>query len=82
VGCNSQVHESNARNLSVSLSLSHTRKNPMSFIFSVFSSSKSENNKAEHVLPGSGIGKCTVAQTMYTHVSKCKIDTIKEKISN
>jgi hypothetical protein len=33
-----------------------------------------ENKRAEQVLPGTG----EVAQTMYTNVSKCKNDKIKE----
>jgi hypothetical protein len=54
-GCNTQVHGSNAKNVSVQLSLSQTSKNAMSFfLVLVFSSTKSENNKAEQVLPGSG----------------------------
>jgi hypothetical protein len=39
----------------------------------VFSSTKSENKRVEHVLPGSG-GEGKEAQTMHTHVCKCKND--------
>jgi hypothetical protein len=45
-------------------------------IFYVFSSTKEEKKRAEHVLPGSGEGG-EVAQIMYTHVSRCKNDKIK-----
>jgi hypothetical protein len=44
----------------------------------VFSLTKSEK-RVEQVLPGSGE---EVAQTMYTHISKCKNDKIKEKKNN
>jgi hypothetical protein len=44
------------------------------FLILCFSSTKLENKKAEHVLPGNGRG---VSQIMYTHVSKCKNDKIK-----
>jgi hypothetical protein len=38
-----------------------------------FSSTKSENKRVEQVLPGRrGQRDREVAQTMYTHVSKCK----------
>jgi hypothetical protein len=43
----------------------------MSFFLSpVFSSTKSENKRAEQVLPGSEAGEGEVAQTVYAHVSK------------
>jgi hypothetical protein len=47
-------------------------------------STKSENNKAEQVLPRSGgwegVGEWReVVQTMYTHVSKCKNNKVKER---
>jgi hypothetical protein len=60
--------------------LSQTSKNAVFLIIAyVFSSTKLENNRVEQILPGSGgVG---VAQTMYTHVSKCKNDKInKNKI--
>jgi hypothetical protein len=39
-----------------------------------------ENKRAEQVLPGSRVGSGgEVAQTMYTHMSKCKNDKIKER---
>jgi hypothetical protein len=52
----------------------------------VFSSTKSENKRVEQILPRSrdgGVGReerrrGEVAQTMYTHVSKCKNGKIKE----
>jgi hypothetical protein len=44
----------------------------------VFSSTESEKKKAEQVQPGSGgLGK--VAQTIYTHVNKCKNGKIKRE---
>jgi hypothetical protein len=57
VGCNTHVHGSNARNLSVKLSLSQTSKNGLSYYFNVFSLTNSENKRAEQVLPGSGQGE-------------------------
>jgi hypothetical protein len=56
VGCNTHVHGSNARNLSVELSLSQDSKNAVVLIISsVFSSTISENKRAEQVLPGRGM---------------------------
>jgi hypothetical protein len=46
-------------------------------IFYGFSSTKLENKRAEHVLPGGGC-RGEVAQIMYTYVSKCKNDKIKK----
>jgi hypothetical protein len=66
------VHGSNARNLSVDLSLSQTSKNDLSY---VFSSTKLEKG-TEQVLPGSkSVRKGRrvggeMAQTMYTHMNK------------
>jgi hypothetical protein len=50
-------------------------------IFYVFSSTKSENKRVEHVLLRSGGGGWGggVAQIMYTPVSKCKNDKIKRE---
>jgi hypothetical protein len=51
----------------------------------VFSSRKSENKRAEQVQPrkrGVSGRKGEVAQTMYTHISKCKNDKIKERKKN
>jgi hypothetical protein len=46
----------------------------------VFSSTKLENKRAEQVLPGRGFGgRGELAQTTYTHVSKCKNDRIKAR---
>jgi hypothetical protein len=48
----------------------------------VFSSKKTENKRAEQVLPRSSAGwggVWRVAQTMYTHVTKCKNDKIKQR---
>jgi hypothetical protein len=46
----------------------------------VFFPTKSENKRAEQVLPRSrGGGGGEVAQIMYTHVNKCKNDKIKFK---
>jgi hypothetical protein len=44
----------------------------------VFSSTKSENKVAEQVLPASEVGR-EVAQTIYTHVSKCENDKMEKK---
>jgi hypothetical protein len=39
--------------------------------------------RAEQVFPESGwVGRREVTQTMYTHVSKCKNDKIKERKKN
>jgi hypothetical protein len=46
-------------------------KTPCLSYYLVFSSTKLENKRVEQALPGSG-GR--VAQTMHTHVSKCKND--------
>jgi hypothetical protein len=55
MGCNTKVQGNKARNLSVYLSLSQTSKNVMSLIISyLFSSTKSENKRAEQVLPERG----------------------------
>jgi hypothetical protein len=45
----------------------------------MFSLTKLENKRVEQVLPRS-MGCGEVAQTMYTHVSKCKRDKRKKKI--
>jgi hypothetical protein len=66
VGCNTQVHGSKARNLSVQLSLSQSNKNDVSFFFSVmFSLQQNWRRRGQSRF-------CLEAQTMYTHVSKCK----------
>jgi chloramphenicol O-acetyltransferase len=55
-------------------------KNAIFFLISyVFSSTKSENKRMELVLPRSGtrVVGSKMAQTMYTHVSKCKNIKIK-----
>jgi hypothetical protein len=44
----------------------------------VFSSTKSENKRVEQVLPRRRLGVGRV-YTMYTYVSKCKNDKIKER---
>jgi hypothetical protein len=48
-------------------------------MFYGFSSTKSENNRSEEVLPRSGVVevKGEVVQIMYTHASKCKNNKIK-----
>jgi hypothetical protein len=54
----------------------------LSFLLSyVFSSTKLEK-RVEHVLPGSVGGGGEVAQTMYTHISKCKNDKRKNDSYN
>jgi hypothetical protein len=42
-------------------------------------STKSEKMKAEQVLPGSGRYGGKADQTVYTHMSKCKNDKIKNE---
>jgi hypothetical protein len=89
------VHGSNARNLSVQLSLSQLAKTLcLSYYAYVFSSTKLEI-RAEQVLPGNkggwwgeGVGGEQgggLAQTMYAHVNKCiknffKKSNLKSKI--
>jgi hypothetical protein len=45
----------------------------------VFSSTKSENKMVEQVLPGTWGREGVGGSNMYTHVSKCKNDKIKNK---
>jgi hypothetical protein len=55
LGCNTHVHGSSARNLSVQLFLSQTSKNTVFLIIAyVFSSTKLKNRVAQ-VLPGSEV---------------------------
>jgi hypothetical protein len=60
-------------------------KNALSFLLSLMFSlqQNGENKREEQVLLGSRLGgdenRCNVAQKMYTHVSKCKNDKIKER---
>jgi hypothetical protein len=52
------------------------------FISYVFSSPKLENKRVEQAQArskGGELGSGVMAQTMYTHVSKCKNDKIKTK---
>jgi hypothetical protein len=54
VGCNTHVHGSNARNLSVYPFLFQANKNAMSFLLSLmFSLQQNWRMRAEQVLPGS-----------------------------
>jgi hypothetical protein len=77
------VHGSNARNLSVYLSLSQTSKNAMSFLLSlVFSSAKSKKRGGTDSAWKWVWGEWRGIQTMYTHVSKCKNDKIKKLKKN
>jgi hypothetical protein len=76
MGCNTCVHESNARNLSVQLSLTQLAKMLCLPCYAyVFSSTKLEL-RAEQVLPGSEgerVGEGTggkMTQTMHPHVNK------------
>jgi hypothetical protein len=74
-GWNTQVHGSNARNLSVRLSLSQTSKNAMSFLFSLMFPLQQNwrTREQNRFFPEWGCGRRKeVAQTMYTHVGKCK----------
>jgi hypothetical protein len=80
LGCNTFVHESNSRNLSVQLSLTQLAKTLCLSLYDyVFSSTKLEI-RAEQVLPGSegGWGRegggrgqgGKMIQTMYAYVNK------------
>jgi hypothetical protein len=77
--CNTQVHGSNARNLSVQLSSSQTSKMLcLSYYLLCFSSTKLRTRRQNRFCPeemGEGDGK-----TMYTHVSKCKNYKIKNTV--
>jgi hypothetical protein len=65
--------------LGISLYLYLKLAKPLCFSFYLlcFSPTRSENKRVEQVLPGRGWRE--VAQTMYTHVNKCKNDKIEEK---
>jgi hypothetical protein len=80
VGCNTHVHGSNVRNLSVYLSLSHTRK-ALSFLSSlIFSLQQNWRTRGQNRFC-SDVCVCVegkVAQRMYIHVSKYKNDKIKQ----
>jgi hypothetical protein len=74
------VHGSNARNLSVQLSLPQTSKNTVFLIISCFLINKIGDFVLQNRGWEGGEGRREeVAQTMYTHVSKCKNDKTKEK---
>jgi hypothetical protein len=64
VGCNTEVNGSNARNLSVQLSLSQTSKMLCLIISYVLSSTKSENKRV--VLPGRRGGGRGSPNNIYT----------------
>jgi hypothetical protein len=74
VGCNTEVHGSNARNLSVQLSLSQTSKKcPVFLIIScVFSLTKLEKKRAEQVLPGSGGGGWLINMLLIFYKKICR----------
>jgi hypothetical protein len=61
------------------LNLKLAKKLCLSYYLFCFSSTKSENKRAEQDYLEVGVGRGEVAQTMYTHVSKCKNDKIKNK---
>jgi hypothetical protein len=73
MGCYTSVHESNARNLSVQLSLTQLAKMLcLPYYTYVFSSTKLEI-RAEQVPPGSQVERGQggeMTQTMYVHVNK------------
>jgi hypothetical protein len=79
VECNTQLHESNARNLSVYLSLSQTRKKyiHLSYYLLSFLFSKIRQEEGRAVSSWKLGKECLMAQAMYTHVSKCRNDKIK-----
>jgi hypothetical protein len=58
VGCNTQVHGSNARNLSVELSLSQASKNAMPFLLSLMFSLQQNWRRGQNrsFLEASGVG--------------------------
>jgi hypothetical protein len=69
------VHGTNARNLSLQLSLSQTSKNAMSFLLSAtFSLQQNQGRSGQW-------GQEEVTQTLYTQVSKCKNDKEKKDVS-
>jgi hypothetical protein len=72
------VHGSNARNLSVYLSLSQTSKECYVFLIIsyVFSSTILENKRAKEILSRRGGDGERWPQTIYTQVSKCINDKI------
>jgi hypothetical protein len=55
----------------------------LSFYLLCFLFNKSKNKRVEHVLPGNRVvgarEEGEVTPSMYTHVSKCKNDKIKER---
>jgi hypothetical protein len=71
--------------LCISIFISNQQKCYVFFIISyVFPSTKSEIKRAEQVLPERGGSRRwweegEVNEKMYTHVSKCKIDEVKER---
>jgi hypothetical protein len=82
VGCNEQVHRNSPRNLSVELSLPQTSKTIcfsyylLCFLFNKIGEQEGRTGSTQK--QGGGLGsEVVVAQTVYTHVSKCKSDKIK-----
>jgi hypothetical protein len=76
MGCNTLVHGSNTRNLSVYPSLSQANKNAMSFYYHsclLFSKIGEEGRTGSAWKPVGGGG----TQIMYTHVSNVKMIKIK-----
>jgi hypothetical protein len=78
-GLNIHVHGSSTRNLSAQLSLSQTSNNTMSFLLSLmFSLQQNQKTRGWNRFCPEKVGR-NVAQTMYTHVSKCKNNKVKRK---
>jgi hypothetical protein len=77
---NTHGHGSNARNLSVQLSLSQTSKNNMSLLLSFKFSLQQNERRGQNMCcleARRGVGLGEVAQRMFTHVNKYKNDKIK-----
>jgi hypothetical protein len=45
----------------------------------MFSFKQYQRREAEQILPGSGVGGWVMAQTMYTHLNKCKNNKRRKK---
>jgi hypothetical protein len=80
LGCNTQVHRSNARKLSVQLSSAQASKNLMSFLLTImFSLQQNGTSRGRNKFCSEVGGEVKVAQTMYTHENKCKNHKIKKR---
>jgi hypothetical protein len=74
------VHENNVRTLSVKLSLSQTSRNAVFLTISCFLFNKVREEGRTCPTQKQGWGEMgEVAQKIYTRISKCKNDKIKER---